>query len=448
MQEIKDRILRSEKIEWKKLKPFQPENLKVMTKESFEILKTNILKRNFLSTFDIWEEEKDVYWILDGHHRKYALEALEKEGHKIPDKFSCNMVDCTDKNDANYVLLSHASSHAKMDELGLSEFIHVNEMDFDELKATMEIPGVDFDRMQAENIDVIEPQCEDDEIPELKVEATTKPGDIWVLGKHRLICGDSTDIDCIDKLMVGERADMVFTDPPYNTGMTSESQKGSGGLWKGNKKGKKSGGSARLSHMFDDAYSEEDWQSFMASFMASFWIVMKDDSVAYICLDWRRNHELIPHILDSGFKRSNLIVWDKMVHGLGSDYKYTHEFINVCKKGNPVLSTHQGEDREYSDVWHIQRKMGKDEDHATKKPIELVDRAIRHASKINDLVVDLFGGSGSTLIACEKTNRKCYMSELNPAYCDVIIKRWEKFTGKKAIHEESQQTFDELSPLV
>jgi DNA modification methylase len=136
-----------------------------------------------------------------------------------------------------------------------------------------------------------------------------------------------------------------------------------------------------------------------------------------------------------------------MVHGLGSDYKYTHEFINVCKKGKPTLDTHQGE-REYSDVWHIQRKMGKDEDHATKKPIEIVERALRHASKPNDLVVDLFGGSGSTLIACAKTGRKCYMSEILPNYADVIIKRWQKYTGKKAVHVETNKTFDELSPLV
>lgn len=290
-----------------------------------------------------------------------------------------------------------------------------------------------------------EPQSDEDEVPELTINSTTKMGDIWLLGNHRLICADSTQIDAIDKLMAGEQADMVFTDPPYNTGMTPESQKGSGGLWKGD------GKSSRLSHMFNDSFTPDEWQNllatFMATFMATYWYVMKDDSVAYICLDWRRNHELIPHIENNGFHRSNLIVWDKVVHGLGSDYKYTHEFINVCKKGKPKLDTHQG-DREYSDVWHIQRKMGKDEDHATKKPIELVERALRHASKTNDLVVDLFGGSGSTLIACAKMNRKCYMAEIDPRYVDIIINRWQKFTGKKAIHEESQKLFDEMSPLV
>lgn len=266
---------------------------------------------------------------------------------------------------------------------------------------------------------------DEDEVPEIPDEPITKRGDVWLLGDHRLMCGDATMVDDIDKLMMGKKADMVFTDPPYNTGMTSESQKGSGGLWKGK------GGSTRLSHMFNDSYTPEEWQIFLSQFMSSYWLIMKDDSVAYICLDWRRNHELIPHIEAVGLKRSNLIVWDKMVHGLGSDYKYTHEFINVCKKGNPKLNTHQG-DKEYSDVWHIQRVMGKNDDHATAKPIELVERALKHASKRNDLVVDLFGGSGSTLIACEKHKRKCYMMELSEKYCDVIIKRWENATQKKA----------------
>jgi len=281
--------------------------------------------------------------------------------------------------------------------------------------------------------------CDDDEVPDITANPITKLGDIWLLGEHRLKCADSTCLEAVDRLMNGEKADMVFTDPPYNTGMTSESQKGSGGLWKGN-----SGGSTRLSHMFNDSYTPEEWQTFMASFMASYWMLMKDNAVAYICLDWRRNHELIPHIEATGFKRSNIIVWDKMVHGLGSDYKYTYELINVCKKGDIKLDTHQGDDREYSDVWHIQRKMGKNEEHATAKPIELMERAIRHGSKPQQLIVDLFGGSGSTLIACEKTKRKCFMMELSPAYCDVIINRWQKFTGKDAVLLSTGQKHKDL----
>jgi DNA modification methylase len=242
------------------------------------------------------------------------------------------------------------------------------------------------------------------------------------------MCGDSTDRATVEALMDGEKADMVFTDPPYNTGMTAETKKGQGGtLWKGNKKG----GSAWLSHMFNDSYTDEEWQSFMDGFCSSYDNASKENSFIYVCLDWRRSHELVPH-LKSRWKFSNLIIWDKQVHGLGSDYKYTHEFIHVCKKGKPEAAANREGDREYQDVWRIQRKMGRDDDHATKKPIELCERAIRHASKYKNVVLDLFGGSGSTLIACEKNNRNCRMMELDPKYCDVIIKRWEDFTGKKA----------------
>ena len=203
---------------------------------------------------------------------------------------------------------------------------------------------------------------------------------------------------------------MVFTDPPYNTGMKAI---------------KDPCAKARLSHMFDDDYTDEEWDNFMRDFCARYDEFTKEDSFLYICLDWRRSHELIPH-LKNHWKFSNLIIWDKMVHGLGSDYKYTHEFIHVCKKGKPPLAKNKDGDREYQDVWRIQRKMGRDEDHATKKPMELCARGVKHGSNKNDIVLDLFGGSGSTLIAAEQSKRQCRMMELDPKYCDVIVKRYCK----------------------
>lgn len=244
---------------------------------------------------------------------------------------------------------------------------------------------------------------------------TAKVGDIYQLGRHRLMCGDSTDSASVARLMDGAKADMVFTDPPYNTGMSS----------------KNNAGSTRLNHMFDDDYTDQEWSEFMDGFTKTLDSYSKDNSAIYICFAWKRNHELMPY-LASKFKVSNIIVWDKVVHGLGSDYQYTYEIINVCKKGKPEIDSHQGTDREYQDVWRIQRKLGKNDDHATAKPLELCARAIRHASKDGQIVLDIFGGSGSTLIAAEQTNRICYMNELDPKYVDTIINRWETLTGKKA----------------
>lgn len=267
--------------------------------------------------------------------------------------------------------------------------------------------------------DEAEAEEDDYEIPD-EVKTDIVLGDLFTIGEHRLLCGDATSIDDAKKLMDGALADMVFTDPPYNTGMTGKSQ-GANTLWRGD--GKKSG-TARLSHMFDDKYTDEDWQTLMQGFIATYYAVMRDDSVAYIALDWRRSYELVP-VIKSAFHLSNVIVWDKVVHGLGSDYKYTYELIHVCKKGKPKMETHQG-DKEYSDVWHIQRKVGRDEEHATKKPIELCARAIRHASKQGGLVADFFLGSGSTMVAAHQLKRKCYGMELDPKYCQVIIDRIRK----------------------
>lgn len=293
-----------------------------------------------------------------------------------------------------------------------------SEMDLEQIKIDLKDMGdLDIDMLGVKDFgdDPAKPKpgCDEDEVPDVK-KVKTKLGQIYQLGNHRLKCGDSTNHKDVVSLMGQAKADMVFTDPPYNTGM----------------QGAKKGSKARLSNMFNDSFTEDEWNTLLRGMCDSYFWATKENAMLYVCLDWRRSHELVPYLKEL-FKFSNLIVWDKMVHGLGSDYKYTHEFIHVCKKGSPNVDTHQGE-QEYQDIWHVQRKMGKDEEHATKKPIELVERAIKHASQDGQIVLDLFGGSGSTLIACEKTNRKCFMMELDPHYCDVIVARWERYTGKKA----------------
>jgi DNA modification methylase len=388
-----------------------PTNPRKITKEKYNLLLQSLDKSNLtqIRPLDVIEH-MGKFIVLSGNQRLRALKELKIK--EVP----CNIIrdDLEPETYRQIVLQANTNYGEHDDDLLANEWdaLELHEWgydlpDWDDKKIKEEIQG-------------------DDDVPE-SAPAITVKGDFYTLGEHRLLCGDSTMIDDVEKLMDGEKADMVFTDPPYNTGMTSESQssKNGGTLWKG----KSSSGKARLSHMFNDSFTDNEWQEFMSAFCNNYYLSMKDNSVAYICLDWRRNHELIPHI-KTHFKLSNVIIWDKVVHGLGSDYKYTYEIINVCKKGNPDIDSHQGEEAEYSDVWHIQRKMGRDKDHATKKPIELCERPIRHASKKGNLVLDLFLGSGSTLIACEKTNRKCYGMELDEKYCDVIVKRYIEFCVK------------------
>ncbi len=377
-------------------------------------------------------DEKGV--IIAGHGRVMAAKKL------CLDEVPCIVLEgLTDAQKKAYVIADNRLAlNAGWDAEMLSlELKSLEEMDFD-----LGLLGFDDDELSK----LLEPEqveglTDEDQVPEVPEKPVTVEGDVWILGDHRLMCGDSTSIDAVDTLMDGEKADMVFTDPPYNTGMTAQTQAGQGGtLWKGTKKPNEK---ARLSHMFNDSYTDEEWAQFLNDFCDSYEVATKKNAFIYVCLDWRRSHELVPH-LKRRWKFSNLIIWDKVVHGLGSDYKYTHEFIHVCKKGKPPLANNKDGEKEYQDVWRIQRKMGRDEDHATKKPIELCERAISHASKYKDVVIDLFGGSGSTLIACEKLNRNCRMMELDPKYCDVIIKRWQDFTGKQAIHEDGR-LFDAIA---
>jgi len=348
---------------------------------------------------------------------------------RVPDSWSADQVKA-------YALADNRSAELASwdDKVLASQLLELDEAGFDISTLGFELPVEDL-------LNVVE-----DEIPE-EVELKSKLGQVWKLGRHRVMCGDSTDVHSIKRLMNNSLANMVFTDPPYNTGM----------------KAKTNDKDTWLGHMFDDDYSDAEWNVFLKGFTSVLPEVVAKDCALYISFAWKRNHELLPFLLKH-FRLSNIIVWDKMVHGLGSDYKYvyeiinvlksgepkfnvdaddelpdvpieypeTYELINVLKTGKPELNTFQGDDREYQDVWHIQRVMGKNEAHATAKPLELCGRAIRHASKKGEIVLDLFGGSGSTLVAADQLGRVCYMMELDPKYVDVIIARWEKLTGQTA----------------
>jgi DNA modification methylase len=258
---------------------------------------------------------------------------------------------------------------------------------------------------------ILEPDEKDDLIPE-NPPSIAKLGDLWALGEHRVLCGDSTKLEDVERLMHGKKADIVVTDPPYNTGM----------------EGKPDDEKARLSHMFNDKI--ENWPQFLEDVFANYFAVTKGQCAFYVFIDWRKVAD-IRLAMEKLMDVKNVIVWDKKVHGLGSDYKSTYELCVVGKKGKPEINNRYGLD--YQDIWRLQREMGRNKDHATAKPVELLEKPITHASKADDIVLDLFLGSGSTLIAAEKTGRICYGMELDPKYVDVIIKRWEEYTGDKAI---------------
>ena len=259
-------------------------------------------------------------------------------------------------------------------------------------------------------VETISPDKEaiEDDVPEVQENIIVEKWDIFQLWEHRLMCGSAVDMDDVSKLMWDKKADCVVTDPPYNTWMK----------WKWDEK-------AWLSHMFDDSFTEEEWIVFKKDFFNTYYAVTKWDCAFYVFIDWRRVNDLreeMEKIMDV----KNIIVWDKKVHWLGSDYKSTYELCIVWKKWKPDIQNRYWLD--YQDIWRVQREMWRNKLHATVKPIELLEKPIKHASKQDDIVLDLFGWSGSTLIACEKLKRVCYMTELSPKYIQTILKRYYDYT--------------------
>jgi DNA modification methylase len=264
--------------------------------------------------------------------------------------------------------------------------------------------------------DQVEGLTDEDAVPEPPKEPITKLGDIYQLGNHKLMCGDSTSIDDVDKLMPDNLiANMCFTDPPYLMDFT-------GGIHADGSK------SFNASHgaIKNDKMSKEEGNNFLDSINSM--IQIKVDGAFYISFYRLGIDNYYSSLNRTGLKPRSLIIWDKGNHTLSnSDYMSMYEPIFYGWVNNhKFYGGNNG-----MDIWKVKRT-AKNELHPTMKPVELVEKAVLDGSAVNGVVLDLFGGSGTTLIACEKHNRHAYLMELDPKYCDVIVKRWEDFTGKKA----------------
>jgi DNA modification methylase len=276
-------------------------------------------------------------------------------------------------------------------------------LELQELKDDIDLSllGFDADELDAmlNPIEETEGLTDEDSVPDVPVEPKTKLGDIYIIGNHRLMCGDSTSIDAVEKLMDGQKADMVFTDPPYGVdykGINNDSRDG-------------------LEDLLRGAF-------------ANYLAVSKSGASIY-CFHSDRCADVFHRVFREFFHFSSMIIWAKNSLTLSqTDYQSQHE---PCLYGWMNNGSHSWySDRKQTSVWKFDKE--RFEGHTTPKPVGLVERAINNSSKGGDLIIDLFGGSGSTLIAAEKIGRQARLMELDPKYCDVIVKRWEDFTGKKA----------------
>jgi len=258
---------------------------------------------------------------------------------------------------------------------------------------------------------------DDDAVPEPPAEPKSKLGDLWTLGNHRLLCGDSTNVQHVERLMDGQKADMVFTDPPYNVDYSNADRP---------KASKTDLGSIK-----NDKMGDGEFLDFLISVFSNLAIYTKDDASLYMFFAGT-TVEFYQAISQSAFAFNQLLIWKKPMLLGRSRYQWAHEPCLFGIKGKP----HFTDDRTKTSVWDFGGYDKSNNVHPTQKPIVVPSEAINNSSLPGDYVLDLFGGSGSTLIACEKTGRQCFMMELDPKYVDVIIKRWCDFTGQDAVRDD------------
>jgi len=292
----------------------------------------------------------------------------------------------------------------------------------------LDITGFDADALaeiMAGEETTVDGNTDEDSVPEISETVISRPGDVWILGNHRLVCGDATQASSYEQLLAGQRVQMIWSDLPYNVNYANSAKD-------------KLRGKHRP--ILNDNLGE-GFYDFV--FDALSLMLPHCDGAVYIAMSSSELDTLQAAFRAAGGKWSTFIIWAKHTFTLGrADYQRQYEPILY---GWPEGSSrHWCGDRDQGDVWNI-KKPARNDLHPTMKPVELMERSIRNSSRPGDVVLDCFGGSGSTLIAAEKSGRRCFMMELDPKYCDVIVRRWQEFSGGKAISEDGQRVFDEVT---
>jgi len=313
---------------------------------------------------------------------------------------------------------------------------------------TVELAGFDtaeIDRVLDDRAEADSPERNiEDEVPPLPASgsAVTRPGDLWELGSHRLLCGDATLADSYGRLLGDDRAAMIFTDPPYNVAITGHVS-----------------GLGKVRHrefaMASGEMTSDQFRAFLETIFTEMAAHSEDGAIHFICMDWRHMGEILAAGDVAYSELKNLCVWVKSNGGMGTFYRSRHELVFAFKNGTaPHINNFElGQTGRYrTNVWAYAgvNSFGRDRDndlamHPTVKPVSLVADAIKDCSRRRNIVLDPFGGSGTTLIAAEKTGRRARVLELDALYCDTIVRRWQQITGKCARHAVSGLTFETIA---
>lgn len=416
-------------------------NPRTVEREAIERLKKQLLKLGQYKPLIVCIEN-DRYIVLGGNMRLIAMRELAGDGKEEFLRVWISKVDAPTEQQKLEYALSDNDRAGKYDEEKLMDLVH-------------EVPDLDLDGYTIDSresyllSDVADRYLqteEDDFDADKEAEAIESPvskrGDVFILGDHVLMCGDATSLEDSNKLMGGVKAQMVFTDPPYNVDYSGHGKKTS-------------------NKILNDKMDGGSFRTFLRDTFATYRIHVADDAPMYVCYADMNHRTFEDTLEENGFKTKAKIVWVKNIASMGwGDYRWKHEpilYASIEGKKVPFYGARkeytvwedkptdqellieakrllqESEDEHGTTVWTVGRDG--DYEHPTQKPLRLVEIALANSSKQGDCVLDLFGGSGSTLMACEQTGRACRTMELDPRYCDVIIGRWERFTGLKAVKQ-------------
>lgn len=369
--------------------------------------------------------------VVDGHLRLMAARHLGME--TVPVVLADEWTDAQVK--AFRIAVNKSAEFAEWDTAMLAlEIEDLKDLDFDLELTGFELPELE-DILGADADGGTDGQTDPDAVPETQEAPVTREGDVWLLGRHRLMCGDSTDAGSVALLMAGEKADMVFTDPPYNVDYASK-----------NAALNARHGSNSIETPIEGDNFDTDEEAGEKLWLPAF-TNMRENAhphcSIYCTMPQGGAHMMMMMMMmqKACWQVKHELVWVKNHLVLGRcDYNYKHEPILF---GWADKHVYHGKGQFQTSVWEVAKPMS-NKLHPTMKPVELIENALLNSSAEGDIVMDLFGGSGSTLIACEKTGRVCRMMELSPRYVDVIVRRWQEFTGQEATLEEDGRTFEQV----
>lgn len=353
--------------------------------------------------------------IIAGHGRVLAARKLG-----LTDVPCIRLDHLTDAQKRAYVI---ADNRLALNSGWDTEMLKVEFADLQELGFDLELTGFDLDEIKELLAPVgTEGLTDPDDAPPLPENPRTRPGDIWVMGKHRLLCGDSTSVSDLEKLTDGQLVDMWLTDPPYNVayeGKTKDALK-----------------------IKNDEMGDDQFRQFLRDAYTAADMVMKPGAVFYIWHADSEGYNFRGAAQDAGWKVRQCLIWKKSSMVMGrQDYHWKHE---PCLYGWKEGAGHLwAADRKQTTILEFE-KPSRNGEHPTMKPVALFEYQLLNNTKGGDQVLDSFGGSGTTLIAAEKNGRVARLMELDPKYCDVIVKRWQDFTGKIATHAETGEPFAEV----